>query len=359
MTAAPGTTPVIAQISAEQRRIPLSRPWGADVTEISVIVVTVTASDGTTGHGFSWTPQIGGSAVAALIRDDLTPFLIGRPAVPEVWDDAWAQLHEAGGGGVTTIALAGVDLALWDLRARTAGTGIVDLLGRQHGRLPAYGSGVNLHYSQEELVAQTRRWVEAGFTAVKVKVGKPDLAEDVERIAAVREALGPDRLLRIDANQRWDLDTATRAITALAEYRLDWVEEPLRADDLLGYTELRRRSPARIALGENVHTLYRFREFLAAGAVDVVQPNIIRVGGITPFLRIAENARQQGVELAPHLLPELSTQIALTLPDACWIEDVEDAFFADLGALVQPTGVQISHGWASADPRPGLGFEFR
>src|SRR5690606_27766212 len=180
-----------------------------------------------------------------------------------------------------------------------------DLIGRRHEQLPVYGSGVNLHYTLDELVAQVSRWVDAGHRAVKIKVGKPDLAEDLDRLAAVRAVLGPDRRLLVDANQRWDLETATSAVNAMVAHDIGWIEEPLRADDLAGHAELRRRIGVPIALGENLHTRYRFREYIEAGAVDVVQPNIIRVGGITPFLDIAELARARGVGLAPHLLPEL------------------------------------------------------
>lgn len=349
----------IRSVDTRLIRIPLSRPWGEDVTDIRVVAVTVTADDGAQGHGFSWTPSIGGTAVKALIDDDLTPYLRGMPASPDVWDDAWAHLHEAGGGGVTTIALAGVDLALWDLRARTAETSVTGLLGRRHDRLRTYGSGVNLHYSLEQLVAQVSRWVDAGIDTVKIKVGKPDLAEDLDRVAAVRSALGADRRLLIDANQRWDLNTATRAVTALAAHGIGWIEEPLRADDLAGHAELRRRIDVPIALGENVHTVHRFRDFLDADAVDVIQPNIIRVGGITPFLRIVELADSRDVPLAPHLLPELSAQLAFTLTEPTWIEDVEDAGFAELGALVEPTGLISSGGWVSAGPDLGLGIRFR
>ncbi|MGM7697649.1 mandelate racemase/muconate lactonizing enzyme family protein [Microbacterium sp. A84] len=349
----------IQRVDTHLLRIPLRRPWGADVTEICVITVTVQASDGLVGHGFSWTPSIGSTAVQAMIDDDLTPFLLGRPATPSVWDEAWAHLHEAGGGGVTTIALAGVDLALWDLRARTAETSVTDLLGRRHDKLAAYASGVNLHYSHDDLVAQVQRWIDAGYSAVKIKVGGPDLAEDLDRVAAVRDTLGPGRRLFIDANQRWDLDTASRAIPALSAYDIGWIEEPLRADDLAGYIELRQRIDVPIALGENLHTLYRFRDFLDAGVIDIAQPNIIRVGGITPFLRIAELVRERGAQLAPHLLPELSAQLAFALPQTCWVEDVEDAGFAALGALTEPTGLHVTEGWAAGGPSLGLGMIFK
>lgn len=351
--------PTISRLDTRLVRIPLTRPWGADVTQVHVIAVTVHSSDGAVGHGFSWIPSIGAAAVRALLDEDIAPFVRGRVAEPEIWHDVWAHLHEAGGGGLTTVALAGLDLALWDLRARRAGVGLTALLGRVHDRLPAYGSGVNLHYSLDELVGQAERWVAAGFGAVKIKVGRPDLAEDLERVAAVRAVLGPRRRLLVDANQRWDLDTATRAVSALAEHGIGWIEEPLRADDLAGHAELRRRVDVPIALGENLHTIYRFREFIEAGAVDIVQPNLVRVGGITPFREIAALARERDVELASHLLPELSAQVAYTLPETTWIEDVEDAGFASLGALVEPTGVMMEDGWVSGEPALGLGIRFR
>ena len=140
---------------------------------------------------------------------------------------------------------------------------VADLLGRVRPSARAYGSGVNLHYSLDELLAQVGRWIEAGFDAVKIKVGKPDLAEDVDRVAAVRELLGPDRDLMIDANQRWDLDRATRSVDALAAFAPAWIEEPLRADDLSGHTELARRIDVPIAVGENLHTAFRFDEYPA------------------------------------------------------------------------------------------------
>ncbi|MDY7100886.1 MAG: mandelate racemase/muconate lactonizing enzyme family protein [Actinomycetota bacterium] len=349
--------PTIERVDIERRVVPLTRPWGPTVTELTFVAVDVHDSDGGTGHGFSWTPSIGGSAVTALLRDDLAPWAVGREAEPDLWTDAWEHVHEAGGGGITTIALAGLDLALWDLRCRRHGTGLDDLLGRRHDTQPAYGSGINLHYPLDELVAQVRRWVDAGFDAVKVKVGKPDLGEDVERLAAVRDVLGPDRRLMIDANQRWDLERATIAADELAAFDLAWLEEPLRSDDTAGYVELRRRTDVPIAMGENVHHWYRFRDLLDAGACDIVQPNVVRVGGITPFLRIAELAHRRDVELAPHLLPDLSARLAVTLPGPTWVEEVEDAGFGDLGVLAEPSGVRIEAGRAHVEATVGIGVE--
>jgi len=352
-------TATLSEIRTRTLSVPLLRPWGSDVRAVHVIVVDVRDSDGATGHGFAWTPSRGAAAVHAMLDEDIAPFALGMDADPSCWRELWEHVHEAGGGGVTTIALAGVDTALWDLAARRVNAGLPELLGRTHDRQPAYGSGVNLHYSLDDLVAQARRWVDAGFSAVKVKVGRPKLGDDVERIGAVRDAIGDDRKLMVDANQRWELDEATRAVEQLAAFNIEWLEEPLRADDIAGHAELRRRTGVRIALGENVHTWHRFRDALDAQAVDIVQPNVVRVGGITPFLEIAKLARERKVELAPHLLPELSAQIAFALPETTWVEDVEDASFEHLGALVEPSGVVIADGWAGGGPRNGLGLRFK
>ncbi|HET9646928.1 MAG TPA: mandelate racemase/muconate lactonizing enzyme family protein [Microlunatus sp.] len=332
--------PVIESITTRLITRPLVRPWGNDVPELHAIVVEISAGS-LSGQGFSWTPTIGARAVQALIDDDITSFAVGRAARPEVlWDDAWRHLHEAGGGGITTIALAGLDLALWDLRARAAGVGVSELLGVRRRSVAAYGSGVNLHYSLEELREQARRWVAAGYAGVKIKVGSPELDRDVERVAAVREIIGPGRWLAVDANQRWEVPAAERGVRALERFDLHWIEEPLRADDLNAYRYLRTKIATPLACGENLHTAYRFSEFIAADAVDIVQPNVIRVGGLTPFLRIAQLARTASRTLAPHLLPDLSAQIAFALPDPVWVEEVEDADLQRLGFVTGSTPVE-------------------
>jgi L-alanine-DL-glutamate epimerase-like enolase superfamily enzyme len=353
-------TATIRRLDARPITAALSRPWGPDVTELSLIAVEVEDSEGAIGHGFSWTPSIGAASVLAMLEHDIRAWAIGQPAdATAIWEPLWRHLHEAGGGGVTTIAMAGLDLALWDLAARRADAPMVDHLGRRRDTVRAYGSGVNLHYSLDELVAQVERWVAAGFHAVKVKVGGPDLAEDVRRIAAVRDVLGPERGLMIDANQRWTLDQAVRAFDALAPFDLTWIEEPLRADDLTSHVRLRGATEhlgVPIALGENLYTRYRFAEFIDAGAVQVVQPNLVRVGGITPFLTIAELADDRGVTLAPHLLPDLSIQLALTLARETVVESVEDAAFAELGILEGPSPIAVDAGLARDTRLTGLGI---
>lgn len=348
----------IAQVRTIHHVLPLSRPWAADVTVLHVIGVEITDNLGAVGTGVAWTPTIGAHAVQALLDHDITDFVLGRSTDPEtLWPQLWRRLHEAGSGGLTTIAISGIDLALWDLTARNREIGLVDLLGRRHESVEVYGSGVNLHYPIDELLAQVDRWLVAGYRAIKIKVGKPQLAEDCDRVAAVRERIGPDVALMIDANQRWDLAQATTAMTALAEWGPAWIEEPLLSDDLAGYAELRRRIATPLALGENLHTSYRFREAIDLGACDVVQPNVIRVGGITPMLQIAALAAERGVSLHPHLLPEISGQIALALPQATMVEDVEDASFEAIGLLAGPSPIAIEDGRLRNTQALGLGLE--
>lgn len=349
----------ITRMGVRPLAVRMPRPWVPEAPDLHLVRVDVEDSGGRTGSGFSWTPTIGVTAVAALLDNDIRRYVVGRDADPQtLWPQLWAYLHEAGGGGVTTIAMAGLDLALWDLQSRARGVGIADLLGRMHDRLPVYGSGVNLHYTEDELAAQVQRWVDRGINAVKIKVGRPELAEDISRVRLVRSILGPERQLMIDANQRWDLDTATTAITALAEFDLTWIEEPLRSDDTAAYRALAQRINTPIALGENLHTIHRFREAIDAGFAAVVQPNVVRVGGITPFLQIAKLADERGVTLAPHLLPDLSAQLSITLTQPTWVEDVEDAGFDALGAITVPSPVRIEGAWATVSASSGIGLDF-
>jgi L-alanine-DL-glutamate epimerase-like enolase superfamily enzyme len=349
----------IAAIRVEHLTADLPRPWVPSAPRMHFISVSVRDDDGAEGWGLSWTPTIGAGAITSLLNDDIRDFAMGEPSDAEsLWPRLWAHLHEAGSGGITTIAMAGLDTALWDLRLRRAGHGLVEHLGRQQETLPVYGSGVNLHYNETELAAQVERWVARGCTAVKIKVGREHLSEDVARVALVRDILGPDRELMLDANQRWHLGQAVEAVSALSRFRPAWIEEPLRSDDLKGYRALSSLIDTPIALGENLHTEHRFLEAIDAGAA-IVQPNVVRVGGITPFLRIAALADEHGVDVAPHLLPDLSAQLAATRVAATWVEDVEDAGFDRLGILAEPSPVRITGALARVVSTTGLGVRLR
>ncbi|WP_047867445.1 mandelate racemase/muconate lactonizing enzyme family protein [Nocardiopsis sp. RV163] len=348
----------VTEVGARAFRLPLHRSWDGGVGRNDVVVVRVASDSGLVGTGFAWTPLIGARAVAALVNDDLRPALVGAEAHPARWDELRWHLREAGTSGLTLMALAGVDIALWDLRARAAESSLVDLVGRRRESAPAYGSGVNLDYSLSDLLEQVRGWVEAGHVAAKIKVGSPDPARDAERVGAVRGVLGPDRLLMVDANQRWDVPGAVRALDALEEFGPHFVEEPLPAEDLEAHARLRERTRVPFAVGENLRTVAEFERAVELGVCDVAQPNVVRVGGITPFLRIAESMARRGVPVAPHLLPELSGQLALCLSRVAMVEDIDRASFAALGALARPSGVEFDRGRVRADTGRGHGLVF-
>src|ERR1019366_8289805 len=259
------------------------------------------------GQGFSWAVQAGAQAIQAMIDADCRPVAEGGPVVPAAaWDRLWWHLREAG-GGVTTLAMAAIDIGLWDLQAKAAGLSLADLIGRQRDAVPVYASGVNRHLTLDELKEQVSRWIAAGHTRVKIKVGLPRLDEDLERVAAVRQIIGPRRLLMVDANQLWDLPAARRAAKALAAFDIFWLEEPLPAEDIGAYERLR-------------------------GAIDI--------------------------PVMPHLLPDISGQLALCLPLPAMIEDIDEGSFAALGALARPSGVRISGDSLSVQTVPGHGLAF-
>jgi L-alanine-DL-glutamate epimerase-like enolase superfamily enzyme len=364
----PGSTPTPGSaspspatlVTLDTRRVtvPLRRSWGPGVPAITVIEAHVVDTDGAEGWGFSWTPSIGAASVDAMLRHDIRDWVLGRPAdARAVWQPLWEHLHEAGSGGVTTIAMAGLDTALWDLAARRQGLPIEALLGERRTSVAAYGSGVNLHSTTDELLTQVEGWIAAGFDAVKIKVGSPDLARDVERVREVRRLLG-DRGLMIDANQRWSRDAALSAMRRLADFGPAWIEEPLRADDLDGYRELQAAIPVPVACGENLHTRYRFGEFARAGGARILQPNVIRVGGITPLLGIVDDAVAEGVDVALHLLPEISGRLALALPVETAAEVVDGALFDDCAALDGPSPIAVAAGRLTSTGTAGLGLRF-
>jgi L-alanine-DL-glutamate epimerase-like enolase superfamily enzyme len=348
----------VTEVTTRSYRLPMPVPWGPNVTSQYLVASTVRSSDGHCGQGFSWTVRAGPLAVQAVIDSDCSPIAVGGPIAPDAaWDRMRRELREAG-SGVTALAMAAIDIGLWDLRARAFGLSLIDLIGRQRERVPAYASGVNRHLSLDELTEQVSRWLEAGHTMFKIKVGLPSLEEDLRRVAEVRRLIGPDRRLMVDANQLWDLPTARRAARALEGSGIFWLEEPLPAEDFRAYARLRAATSIPLAAGESLYSEAQFRDLLLAGAVDFVQPNVCRVGGITPFLRIARMAQLFSIPVMPHLLPDISAQLAMCLPLEGMVEDIDTGSLAALGALERPSGVIISAGDARAQTGPGHGLAF-
>src|SRR5690606_83711 len=288
------STVKIDQIDYQLSRIRLPKgDWGDQihhVTHIEIITADIRTDTGVVGTGFTHTSGVGGRTILAML-EEMRPFLLGQPVNPRaVWHDTWRYIRDNGPGGVTTLALAAIDIALWDIVGKQRNQSLADVLGRVREDVPLYGSGINLNLSADEVVEQVKEWKGTGYFAGKVKVGKPDLEEDVYRLTKIREAVGEYPLM-VDANQGWTYPEAVRAMERFRHLNLFWVEEPLPVDDVLGHARLRARSSLPIGLGENVYTLNQFNQYLSSDACDFVQADVGRVGGITPYLDIAAVAR--------------------------------------------------------------------
>jgi len=333
----------IASATTRLARLPIQGPhWGDTfhhVTHIEYCITEVTTDTGLRGVGFTHTSGVGGSTIKHVLDVELGPHVVGLDAAPRpVWHTGWRHLRDLGAGGFTTMALAAVDIALWDIAAKQANRSLVEYLGLVRPNIRAYASGINLNRPLDELLGQVRNWKAKGYTAFKVKVGKPDVAEDIERLSKIREIVGTLPLM-VDANQGWDIGEAVRRINAYQHLSLYWVEEPMPADDIDGHGRLRQLIRTPIGVGENVYTLHQWNQYLSRGAVDFVQADVCRVGGITPYLDIAALARAYGIPLAPHFVMELSAQLLCCLPNGHILEDVEGGSFTDLLCLATPTPV--------------------
>ncbi|MEK0084404.1 mandelate racemase/muconate lactonizing enzyme family protein [Benzoatithermus flavus] len=318
-------------------------------------IVRLYDRDGAVGTGYSYTIGTGGSSVVRLIRDHLAPMLIGRDAdmIEDIWRALLFRMHATWPGAVTSLALAAIDTALWDLRCRRAELPLYVLAGGAQERVPAYTTeGGWLQLSVDELVEEALEAKERGFKGAKLKIGKPGVAEDVARVAAVREAVGSAFELMVDANQGLTPDQALRRARALEELDLAWLEEPLPADDVAGHARLAAATRIPLAVGESLYSPGQFKEYLVREACGVVQVDVARIGGITPWLKVAHLAETFGLPVAPHFLMELHVSLAAAVPNGRWVEHIPQL---DEIAL---DGVSIHDGMAIPPEEPGLGIDW-
>jgi L-alanine-DL-glutamate epimerase-like enolase superfamily enzyme len=318
-------------------------------------MVRITCKDGAVGVGYTYTIGTGGSSVVALLRDHLAPRLIGRDAseVEAIWKDLFFATHATAVGAITSLALAAIDTALWDLRCKRAGLPLWRMAGGAQRRVPVYTTeGGWLHHSPEQLVEEALAAREQGFLGAKVKVGRATIAEDVARLAAVREAVGEGFALMIDANQAFTVAEARRRAHAYAPLMLGWFEEPLPAEDLAGHVELAAAATMPVAVGESLYHPAHFREYLERRACSVVQVDCARIGGITPWLKVAHVAEAFNAPVCPHFLMELHVSLTAAVPNGAWVEYIPQLDSITSSRLV------VQDGHAIPPDAPGLGIEW-
>jgi L-alanine-DL-glutamate epimerase-like enolase superfamily enzyme len=318
-------------------------------------ILTITDEDGMTGTGYSYTIGSGGTAIIALLEDHLLPRLIGMNAeeIESNWRTLLFGMHSLAVGAVSSLALATIDIALWDLRCRRAGIPLHQAVGGAHTRLPLYTTeGGWLHLGSDKLVEDALLMQARGFKGAKLKIGKPRKSEDVERLTAVRAAVGDGFELMVDANQGLRLDDAQRRAQLLSDLDLAWIEEPLPADDIGAHTRLVATSSTPIAVGESLYSLSQFKDYLQADACSIIQVDVARIGGITPWLKVAHLAEAYNVPVSPHFLMELHASLACGIANGQWVE-----YIPQLEAITK-TGLSVIDGYAHPSSAPGLGIDW-
>ena len=356
------TPDAIRAITLSTLRLPLPVPISdakvftgrqKPMTEVVFLIAEIETEQGFAGHGFSYSKRAGGPAQYAHAKE------VAGAAIGEDPNDIqklytkllWAGAS-VGRSGVATQALAAIDIALYDLKARRAGLPLSKLLGSHRDSVRTYNtSGGFLNASLEEVKARATQSIEEGIGGIKIKVGLPENAEDLRRVRAVREHIG-DTPLMVDANQQWDRTTALRMGRRLEELDLVWIEEPLDAYDAEGHAELARALDTPIATGEMLASVAEHERLIEAHACDIIQPDAPRVGGITQFLRLMTFADRAGLDLAPHFAMEIHLHLAACYPREPWVEHFDwlDPLFEER--------LETRDGRMIVPDRPGLGITF-
>ena len=318
-------------------------------------MVKITDADGMVGIGYSYTIGTGGSSVLALLNDHLCPRLIGCEAeeIEGIWRSLFFHTHATTVGALTSIALAAIDTALWDLRCKRAKLPLWRMAGGAQRSVPLYSTeGGWLHIETSALVEDALAVKEKGFSGAKIKIGRPHVAEDVARLSAVRDAVGPAFEIMTEANQGFNLSEAIRRARHYQELDIAWFEEPMHADDVEAHAQLTRSTSVPIAVGESMYSISQFKDYLVRKACTIVQVDVGRIGGITPWLKVAHMAEAHNVAVCPHFLMELHVSLSAAVPNGRYVE-----YIPQLDEITH-SRMAIENGRAVPSDMPGLGIEW-
>ena len=321
----------------------------------NLMVLEVETKGGIVGMGYLFSFRPGLRTVAAALEETILPHVIGKDAtaVEGIWNETWKRTVTYNRGGIVTMAMSALDIALWDAIGKRANMPLHRLWGHVKSQLPVYGSGCFRGSGGDGMIAKALYYKERGFKAIKMQMAHTaDLRRDVDNVKRMREAVGPDMAIMIDINQGWTADVAINQGRKIVDYDIYWLEEPVPADDFKGYMRVAEALPIRIVGGETHFTRYDLRPFFERPLCPILQPDPMR-GGYTDLKKISVLADTWGLQMAPHLFPELNVQLLASIPNGAWIEDM--GLSADL--FVDP--VPIENGMITAPERPGHGLTFK
>jgi len=346
-------TPAITGVKARAVVTPMARPVKNAFGVIDVaplLLIDVATDQGITGRSYLFAYSKVTLKPFVHLVEEIGRDLIGKPVVPfDLMATMDAKFRLLGWQGLVGMAVAGLDMAFWDILGQAAGKPVVELLGGSAKPIRCYDSYGAVEADTDEKAL--RRSLDQGFRGIKIKGGDSDAANDERRVKGLRKLLGPDISLMLDFNQSLDPAEAKRRIDRLAPYDLTWIEEPVPQENLSGHAEVRETSPIPIQSGENWWFPRGFAEAIAAGASDFIMPDLMKVGGITGWLGVAGQANAASIPMSSHILPEASAHVLAVTPTAHWLE------FLDFAGLILADPVKIVDGAVTARG-PGLGLEW-
>lgn len=322
-----------------------------------LITATVYENDGVCGTGYTYTGGFGGEAITAMLRTDLVPQLIGREVKsPEEMNHFMNQcIHYVARGGIASFAISALNIAFWDAKLKREGKALKDVFGTPTDKVRTYYGGIDLMLTCDELLRNIEKQAAQGHTAFKIKIGKPDEDEDVQRVKAVRNLIGEDALLMVDANMVWDEEQSIRMARRLEKYNIYWLEEPSNPDHYSRYARIGQATTIPIAMGENLHTLYEHKMALEIGRINHIIPDCSNVCGITGFFRVAQLADSYHLPVHSHGMQELHANVLGALKNRGMVEFHS---FPIYQYTTKPLPVQNGYLPVSTDAGIGVEFDF-